>query len=103
MNDIALITLYCIVDDFIKALADTESGRKMLVSWNPKRGPQRWLRLSEVLTLNILRFHFHIFDSKTFVRLAEGSFNPHFPRLPNYENFPRATNMSFPFTVALLG
>ena len=103
MNDIALITLYCIVDDFIKALADTESGRKMLASWNPKRGPQRRLSLSEVLTLNILRFHFHIFDLKAFVRLAEGAFKADFPGLPNYENFLKATNMSFPFTVALLG
>ena len=51
MSDIAL---YCIADDFIKALANTEEGRKMLASWNPKRGPQRQLSLSEVLTLNIL-------------------------------------------------
>jgi len=28
MNEIALITLYCIVDDFIKALADCDSQDK---------------------------------------------------------------------------
>ena len=79
MSDIALITLYCIADDFIKALAGTEEGRKMLASWNPKRGPQRQLSLSEVLTPNILRFHYHIFDLKAFARLAGSTLKADFP------------------------
>jgi len=102
MNEITLTTLYCIVDDFIKALADTEQGRKMLASWRAKRGPQRRLSLSELLTLNIMRFHFHVFDLKAFVRLAECSYKACFPGLPSYENFLKATNGSFPFTVVLL-
>jgi hypothetical protein len=71
-------------------------------SWKAQRGPQRQLTLSEVLTLNILRFHYHIFDLKAFVRLATCAYRPYFPRLPNYENFLKATNKSFPFTVLLL-
>jgi hypothetical protein len=102
MNETVLTTLYCIIDDFINALAATADGRKMLESWKAKRGPQRQLSLSEVLTLNILRFHFHIFDLKAFVRLAECAYKPYFPGLPNYENFLKAANRSFPFTVVLI-
>jgi hypothetical protein len=102
MNEIMLITLYCFIDDFINALAETVDGRKMLDSWKAKRGPQRQLSLSEILTLNILRFYFHIFDLKAFVCLVANAYKTYFPRLPNYENFLKATNRSFPFTVLLL-
>ena len=102
MNETMLITLYCIIGDFINALKSTAEGQKMLASWKAKRGPQRQLSLSEVLTLNILRFHIHIFDLKAFFRLLECSYKPYFPRLPNYENFLKAANRSFPFTVVLL-
>jgi hypothetical protein len=67
-----------------------------------KRCPQRQLSLSEVLTLNIMRFHLHVFDLQSFWRLAESSFKAYFPHLPNYENFLKATNRSFPFTTLLL-
>jgi hypothetical protein len=97
-----LTTLYCIIDDFIKTLAKTKDGNKMLESWKPKRGPQPYLSLSEVLTLNILRFHFHIFDLKAFTRLVQCAYQEYFPKLPNYENFLKATNKSFPFTAVLL-
>jgi hypothetical protein len=71
MSETMLITVYCIIDDFINALAKTTEGQLMLDAWKAKREPQRRLCLSEVLTLNILRFHFHIVDLKTFVRLVE--------------------------------
>ena len=48
MNETTLTTLYCIIDDFLKALEGTADGRKMLLAWKPKRGPQRLLSLSEV-------------------------------------------------------
>ena len=102
MDEIKLTALYCVVDDFINTLLSTKAGKKMLESWKAKRGPQRHLSLSEVLTLNMLRFYFHIFDLKTFVRLAECAYKTYFPRMPNYENFLKATNRSFPFTVLLL-
>ena len=102
MNETMPITLYCIIDDFINALAGTADGQKMLRSWKAKRGPQRQLSLSEVLTLNILRFYFHIFDLKAFVRLAGCACKAYFPRLPNYENFLKAANRPFPFTAPLL-
>jgi hypothetical protein len=98
MNEMMLTTLYCIIDDFINTLAATAGGGKMLELWRAKRGPQRQLSLSEVLTLNILRFHFHIFDLKAFARLAGCAYKPYFPGLPSYENFLKATNRPFPFT-----
>ena len=52
--------------------------------------------------MNILRFYFHIFDLKAFVSLAGCACKAYFPRLPNYENFLKATNRSFPFTALLL-
>lgn len=102
MNDTMLISLYCIIDDFINALANTTNGQKAMAFWNAKRGPQRQLSLSEVLTLNILRFYYHVLDLKAFVRLAENCYKSFFAGLPNYENFLKATNRSFPLTVLLL-
>ena len=102
MNETMLITLYCVIEDFINALMRTTGGQKMMEYWRAKRGPQRQLSLSEVLTLNILRFYYHIIDLKAFVRLAESSYKSFFPGLPNYENFLKASNRSFPFTVLLL-
>jgi len=102
MNETMLITLYCVIDDFINTLLSTSTGQKMMESWKAKRGPQRQLDISEVLTLNILRFYYHIFDLKAFVRLAGSSYKSYFPGLPNYENFLKAANKSFPFTVLLL-
>jgi hypothetical protein len=102
MNETMLITLYCVTDDFIKALMNTKDGQKMIELWKAKRGPQRQLSLSEVLTLNILRFYFHIFDLKAFVRLAKSAYKAYFPHLPNYENFLKAANRSFPYTVLFL-
>jgi len=102
MNETKLTTLYCIIDDFINTLKNTESGQKMLEAWKAKRGPQRQLSLSEILTLNILRFYYHIYDLKAFVRLAECTYKTYFPRLPNYENFLKAANRSFPFTLLLI-
>jgi len=102
MNETMLTTLYCIIDDFIKALEKTSGGQKMLQSWMPKRGPKPQLNLSEVLTMNIMRFHFHIFDLKAFARLVQSAYKTYFPKMPNYENFMKATNRSFPFTVLLV-
>ena len=102
MNDMMLIPLYCIIDDFIKALMNTNLGQKMILSWNASRGPQRQLSLSGVLALNVLRFSFHIFDLKAFVRLTACSYKAYFPGLPNYENFLKASNRPFPSTVLLL-
>jgi hypothetical protein len=61
-----------------------------------KRMSKKRLSLAEALTLNILRFYTRIQDLKVFHRLAAYSFRDYFPGIPNYENFVKASNQSFP-------
>jgi len=70
MNETMLTTLYCVIDDFINVLVNTTDGKKIIELWKAKREPQRQPSLSEVLTLNILRFYFHMFDLKAFLSLT---------------------------------
>jgi hypothetical protein len=102
MNELTLTTLYCITDDFINALAQTEGGTDMLELWRAKRGSQRNLSLGEVITLNILRFHLHVSDLKAFHSIVRDNYKAYFPRIPNYENFSKATNASLPFATLFL-
>jgi len=41
---------------------------------NLKKAAERQLALGEVLTLNIMRFDFHIFDLKAFAHLARNDY-----------------------------
>jgi hypothetical protein len=74
----------------------------MLELWRAKRGPQRNLSLGEIITPYILRCHLHIGDLKAFHNLAVCAYEAYFPRLPNYENFLKATNASLPFVTLFL-
>ena len=47
--------LYIIVDDFIKAIMQTEIWEDLYSKWQGKRGPKKKLSISEVVTLNILQ------------------------------------------------
>jgi hypothetical protein len=60
------------------------------------------LALAEIITLNILRFHYHVQDLKAFHRLASHAYRAYFPGMPNYENFLKATNKSMPFVLLML-
>jgi hypothetical protein len=57
------------------------------------------LSLAEVMTLNILRFSLCVHDLKAFHRLLQNAYREYFPALPNYENFLKVTNRSFPALV----
>jgi hypothetical protein len=96
MNDITLITVYCFVDEFIKIIMNHSIGHMVLAYWEGKRGPKKRLSLAEVMTLNILRFYLRVHDLKTFHRLLQNTYREYFPTLPNYENFLKASNRSFP-------
>ena len=61
MTETMLITVYCIVDDFINAVLKTRSGQEAAKSWAGTRGPKPRLALAEIITLNILRFYFKIY------------------------------------------
>jgi hypothetical protein len=54
------------------------------------------------MTLNILRFYLRVHDLKTFHRLVQNVYQEYFPGLPNYENFLKATNRSFPAIVVFM-
>jgi hypothetical protein len=102
MNELMLLTVYCIVDDFINMLMNYPAGHEIMRHWQGKRGPKRQLSLAEVITLNVLRFYYRVYDLKTFHRLARNVYTAALPRLPNYENFLKATNRSFPAVLLLL-
>jgi hypothetical protein len=102
MDEVQLTKLYCFIDDFIKTLMKLPTGEVIAKGWKGKRGPERRLSLQEVITLNIMRFYIKVNDLKAFHRLASQSYREYFPKLPNYENFLKASNKSLPAFVVLL-
>ena len=60
------------------------------------------MSLTEVITLNIIRVLNHFVDLKAFHRNALIFLKNDFPTLPNYENFLKATNKSFPYLIIIL-
>ena len=94
--------LYVIVDDFFKMLQKSKNGKNMLNNWNGKRGPKRRLTVSQVVTLNIIRFCYRVKDLKTFHRILKVRFLKEFPTLPNYENFLKASNWSIGYVTLFL-
>ncbi len=94
MSNKELTILYTFVDDFFQALFHSSLGKKLCHLWENKRGPKKKLTLSEVVTLNLLRFSMRVQDLKTFHRIVGEHYRRYFPKLPNYENFLKATNRS---------
>jgi hypothetical protein len=94
MNNFELTILYTFVDDFFQVLFHSSLGKKLRHFWENKRGPKKKLTLSEVVTLNLLRYSMRVQDLKTFHRIAGTHYRRYFPDLPNYENFLKATNRS---------
>ncbi len=54
-----------------KELSRSNFGKKIRHFWENKRGSKKKLTLSEVVTLNLLRFYMRIQDLKTFHRVAK--------------------------------
>jgi hypothetical protein len=95
--------LFVFVDNFLKLYISTQIGNQMyLINWKNKRGFNKKLSLSEVVTLNIIRFYFHIDDLKSFHKLAKNEMTKYFPEIPNYENFLKSTNKSLGFILVIL-
>ena len=62
--------LFIFVDDFFKYLEKTEFS-DLLRKWNPnKRGKKKELSISEVVTLNVVKFIHHQMDLKSFYKNA---------------------------------
>ncbi len=102
MSNKELTILFTFVDDFFQALFHAPLGKKLRHIWENKRGPKKRLTLSEVVTLNLLRFYMRVQDLKTFHRIIGSHYKRYFPGLPNYENFLKATNRSGLFISLLL-
>ena len=77
--------IYSIVNDFIKAVEQDKNFSVLLKNWNGKRGPKRKLSITQVISLNLLRFTIHIKDLKAFHRIVKSM--ELLPDMPNYENF----------------
>jgi hypothetical protein len=102
MCKLKLTTLYTFIDDFFIAFFQTDIWKRLKHLWEGKRGMKKKLSLSEVITLNILRFYMRVDDLKTFHSIVVNHFNSYFPHIPNYENFLKATNSSLIFIKILL-
>lgn len=93
---------YFFVDELLKILKNSQFWDK-LPKWNPySKGKKKGLSLSEVITLNIIAVLGHFSDLKAFHRNAYLYLKKDFPKLPNYENFLKATNYSLPFLVLVM-
>ena len=86
--------IYSIVNVFIKAVEQDKNFSVLIKNWNGKRGPKRKLSITQVISLNLLRFTIHIKDLKAFHRIVKSM--ELLPDMPNYENFLKASNKSFP-------
>ena len=95
--------LYVFIDNFLKIYLSTEIGNQMYITyWKNKRGFSKSLTLSEVVTLNLVRFYYNISDLKSFHRLLKNDLTKYFPNTPNYENFLKSTNKSLGFILVIL-
>jgi len=83
----SLLEIYCDVDDFIKALSQSEAG-EILGLTKKRPGPQPRMSLSEVITILIW---FHMSGYRTFKQYYEGDVQKHlrseFPDLWSYTRF----------------
>lgn len=100
INELTL--LYTIIDDFFQSFFETILWQNIKCFWLNKRGPKKQLSLSEVVTLNMMRFYMRIEDLKTFHKIAVNQYKNYFPNIPNYENFLKATNKSAIFMLLVI-
>ena len=100
--DDSIIEIYFFVDELIKTLSKTPFWEK-LPKWNSyEKGRKKGLSLSEIITLNLIGVLGHFSNLKAFHRNAAFCLKQYFPKLPNYENFLKATNYSIHHTMLIL-
>lgn len=91
-----LFTEICTISkEFCKALKKEE-----IAECKGKRGPQRKLQLEELITLNYMRFAFHIKDMKGIYNLAKEL--KIVKKLPSYANFIKGSNRITPIILKFL-
>ena len=71
MTENSLISLYCIVDDFIQRFIETSTGKKNEALYYGNRGPKWRMPIADVVTLNLVRMFDRIADVKTFLKIEQ--------------------------------
>ncbi len=94
MGNKELIIPLIFIDDFFQAIFRSPLVKKLRFFWENKRESKKKVTLSEVETLDLIRFYLRVQDLKTFHRIVGVQYRRHFPELPNYENFLKVTNRS---------
>lgn len=95
--------LYAFVDNFLKLFINTKTGYQLHNAyWLNKKGREKTLSLSEIVTINIIRFYYHVIDLKAFHKYIKNDLDKYFKRVPNYENFLKSTNKSLIFILFVL-
>jgi hypothetical protein len=99
MNETMIIAVYCFAGEFIKTIMNHPAGRMIMGRRDGKRRKTHVQKTAEPCRsadLEHPRFYTHVQDLKVFHRLAAYSFRDYFPGIPNYENFVKASDRSFP-------
>ncbi len=93
-----LIFLYCFIDDLLKQISAKSTFPKLKGS---KRGRNRRLALSEIITLGIFRMIVNIPTVKDYHKFLLSHYDNYF-NLPNYQNFNSHLNNVLPYIVMIL-
>ena len=93
MTENSLITLYCIVDDFIHRFLGTSAGKKNLAMYYGKRGPKRRMPVADVVTLNLIRVFDRTGDLKTFHKNAKNHYKSYFPIIKSQKKSQAGENL----------
>ena len=96
MTEISLIEVYKIVDSFFKYFEGNFLVEHFAKNYYGKRGFKRYLSMKDIMALNIYRFFMQFSNLKAFHRFANEYLKERYPNFPNYENFLKAKNKSFP-------
>lgn len=99
MTEISLEQVYIIVDSFFKHFEGNFLCQYFIRNYYGKRGFRRRLSVRDIISLNLYRFFMQIANLKAFHRFVKRFHSDRFPDFPNYENFLKATNRSFPLMV----
>ena len=94
--------IYNLTSIFFKSLKGNLMYEFLISKFNGKRGPKRQLSLAQIVALNIYRFHFKTGDLKNYHKMIRELMSDKVPKLPNYENFMKATNKSTVFILAFM-
>ncbi len=102
MTEISLKQVYSVIESFFKYFKGNSLVEYYKDKFYGKRGFRPKLSLEDIMALNLYRFFMQIKNLKAFHRFVKRFHKDRFPDFPNYENFLKATNKSFPMMVVFV-